>query len=212
MRLVADDATSPTLLNKVADWQDHPAWVSFRGRYNPLLRRWCHGYGLDDDSIDEVCQRIWIELADRMRTFQYDPNRTFRGWLRRVCDSRVIDFLRQRQAVTFLRLGDRDGEQEAVTRAALIDLAEDDQLEGAAGLLRRFVLGEAEKVQGAVRAKVKPHTWDAFWLVAVCDWTVDRTARALGMTHTAVYAASERVARMLRDEGKCVSDRWVAGS
>ena len=61
MRLVVDDgSTSPTLLSEVADWQDHPAWVSFRGRYNPLLRRWCHGYGLDDDSIDEVCQRIWI--------------------------------------------------------------------------------------------------------------------------------------------------------
>ena len=94
----------------------------------------------------------------------------------------------------------------------MIDLGEDDQLEGAADLLRLFLLGEAEKVQGAVRAKVKPHTWDAFWLVAVCDWTVERTAKALGMTHTAVYAARERVARMLRDEGKCVSDRWAAGS
>ncbi len=212
MKRVDDGSTSPTLLCEVSDWQDHPAWVSFRGRYNPLLRRWCHGYGLDDDSIDEVCQRIWIELADRMRTFHYDPNRTFRGWLRRLCDSRVIDFLRRRQAVSFLSLGDRDAEPDAVTLAALIDLGEDDQLEGAAELLRRFLLGEAEKVQGAVRAKVKPHTWDAFWLVAVCDWTVDRTAKALGMTHTAVYAARERVARMLRDEGKCVSDRWATGS
>ncbi len=31
------------------------------------------------------------------------------------------------------------------------------------------------------------------------------------MTHTAVYAARERVARMLRDEGKRVSDRWPVG-
>ena len=65
---------------------------------------------------------------------------------------------------------------------------------GADDLLRLFLLGEAEKVQAAVRAKVKPQTWDAFWLVAVCDWTVERTAKALGMTHTAVYAARERVA------------------
>ena len=33
-----------------------------------------------------------------MRTFHYDPSGTFRGWLRRVCESRVLDFLRQRQA------------------------------------------------------------------------------------------------------------------
>src|SRR6516165_2984029 len=74
-------STSPTLLSEVSDWQDHPAWVSFRERYDPLLRRWCCDYGLDEDSVDEVCQRIWIELADRMRPFHYDPNRTFRGWL-----------------------------------------------------------------------------------------------------------------------------------
>ena len=137
---------------------------------------------------------------------------TFRGWLRRLCESRVIDFLRQRQAVSLLSLDDRDGEPEAGARGASIDPGERDHGEGAADPLRLFLLDEAEKVQAAVRAKVKPRTWDAFWLVAVCDWTVERTAKALGMTHTAVYAARERVARMLCDEGKRVSDRWAAGS
>ena len=31
MRLVDDGSTSPTLLSEVADWQDHPAWVTFPG-------------------------------------------------------------------------------------------------------------------------------------------------------------------------------------
>jgi RNA polymerase sigma-70 factor (ECF subfamily) len=213
MRPVVDDgSTSPTLLSEVANWQDHPAWVRFQGRYDPLLRRWCHSYALDNDSIDEVCQRIWIELADRMRTFHYDPNRTFRGWLRRLCDSRVVDFLRQRRAVNLLSLDGRDGECEAGARESSMDPGDSDHCEGAADLLRLSLLGEAEKVQAAVRAKVKPLTWDAFWLVGVCDWTVERTAKALGMTHTAVYAARKRVARMLRDEGRGVWDRWAAGS
>jgi len=212
MRLVADGSTSPTLLREVSDWQDHPAWVIFRGRYDPLLRRWCRGYGLDEDSVDEVCQRIWIELADRMRTFHYDPNRTFRGWLRRVCESRVVDFLRQRRAVFLLSLDDRDGEAETSAGRAAGDSAERDEGDRESDLFRLFLLSEAEKVQATVRAKVKPWTWEAFWLVAVCDWTVERTAKALGMTHTAVYAASERVARMLCNEGKRVSDRWEAGS
>ena len=38
MKLVADGSTSPTLLREVSDWQDHSAWVSFRDRYDPLLR------------------------------------------------------------------------------------------------------------------------------------------------------------------------------
>ena len=71
-----------------------------------------------------------------------------------------------------------------------------------------FLLEEAEKVQAVVKAKVKPSTWDAFWLVAVSDWTIDRTAKALGMTRIAVYAATQRVSRMLRNEGLRRSDSW----
>jgi RNA polymerase sigma-70 factor (ECF subfamily) len=146
MRLGADGSTSPTLLREVSNWQDHPAWVTFRGRYDPLLRRWYRGYGLDEDSVDEVCQRIWIELADRMRTFQYDPKGTFRGWLRRVCDSRVIDFLRQRHAICLRSFDDRDGEAEAGARPVSIDLDESDQGESADDDSRRFLRDEAEKV------------------------------------------------------------------
>src|SRR5579859_4957619 len=113
MRLVVGDgSTNRGLLREVADWENHPAWLRFRDTYDPLMVRWCRGYSLDGDSIDEVCQRIWIELADRMKTFEYDPNRTFRGWLRRLCESRVLNFLRQRRAATLLSLDGRMEEPE----------------------------------------------------------------------------------------------------
>jgi hypothetical protein len=120
--------------------------------------------------------------------------------------------LRQRHADCLLSLDDRDTEARAGLRQESIDPGLRDHGEGTADPFGLFLLDEAEKVQAAVRAKVKPWTWDAFWLVAVRDWTVERTARALGMTHTAVYAARERVARMLCDEGKRVLDCWAAGS
>ena len=210
MRLLDEGSTNSLLLREVSNWQDHSAWVSFRDRYEPLLRRWCRGYGLDSDSTDEVCQRIWIELADRMKTLHYDPNRTFRGRLRRLCDSRVIDFLRQRQAVCALRLDDRDCEPGTSELETAVVSAESNEGDLEADVFRLFLLDEAEKVQSVVKAKVKPSTWGAFWLLAVCDRTVEQTAKDLGMTHTAVYAARERVARMLCDEGKRVSDRWGA--
>jgi len=212
MKLFNDSSTNPTLLREVADWQNHPAWVTFRNRYDPLLRRWCRGFGLDADSVDEVCQRVWTELADRMTTFRYDPSRTFRGWLRRVCRCRVIDLLRERRADCLLSLDDRDDGPCAAAHEAAIDPAEADQDEGVFDPLQLFLRSEGEKVQAAVRRKVNHRTWDAFWLVAVCDWTVERTANTLGMTHTAVYAARQRVARMLRVEGMRVSDHWPAGS
>jgi DNA-directed RNA polymerase specialized sigma24 family protein len=207
MRLASDGSTNPTLLKKVADWGDHLAWVRFRDTYNPLLERWCRGYGLDEDTVDEVCHRIWIELADRMKTFEYDPDRTFRGWLRRLCESRVLNFLRQRRTASLLSLNEwREGLESIASRR----LTDPDVTDEGGDLPHLFLLAEAEKVQATVRAKVKPHTWDAFWLIAVCDWSVERTAQSLEMTHTAVYAARERVARMLGDEGNRVSGAWTS--
>jgi DNA-directed RNA polymerase specialized sigma24 family protein len=207
MRLERERSTNPALLREVADWENHSAWLRFRDTYNPMLERWCRSDGLDGDSIDEVCHRIWIELADRMKTFEYDPNRTFRGWLRRLCESRVLNFLKQRRPSSLFSLDERIDVSEGIaTRSSM----EPEGADEVGHLPNLFLLGEGEKVQAAVRAKVKPRTWDAFWLVAVCDWSVASTAQSLGMTHTAVYAARARVARMLRDEGKRVSDRWAA--
>jgi RNA polymerase sigma-70 factor (ECF subfamily) len=197
MRLASDGSTSPTLLKGAANWEDHPAWVRFRGVYQPLLERWCRGYGMDQDSIDEVCQRIWIELADRMKTFEYDPSRTFRGWLRGLCQTRVLNFLRQRRRSSQLSLDDRSEEP---ARIASPHEKETDETEVDSQPLP--LLGEGAKIQAAVKSRVKPSTWDAFWLVAVCDWSVARTAESLGMTRVAVYAARERVGRMLREQGQ----------
>ena len=87
--------TNPTLLNRLCDWRDHDAWVDFVTRYDPVIRLSCRGYWLSAELVDELSQRVWIDLARRMRTFRYDPGKTFRGWLRRLCQSRAIDLLRK---------------------------------------------------------------------------------------------------------------------
>ena len=82
--------TSPTLLNRLGDWRDHEAWVDFVTRYDPVIRSVSRRYGLGAELTEELCQRVWIDLARRMRTYRYDPGKTFRGWLRRLCHSRSI--------------------------------------------------------------------------------------------------------------------------
>jgi RNA polymerase sigma-70 factor (ECF subfamily) len=215
MRLVDGDdvPTSTTLLSRVADWQDHPAWVRFRDTYDPYLRRWCSGYGLDPEAIDEICDIIWCELAGRMRTFEYDPSGSFRGWLRQLCRSRVLNYLHQRRAHPHLSLDDREDGLAAVgPRIAGQPAVTDDEGEEVTDPALRLLLDATEQIQAAVRARVKPHNWEAFSLVAIYDWSVERTAQALGMTRAAVYAAKERVARMVRDEGRRVLDQRAAGS
>ena len=90
--------TNPTLLNRLGDWRDHEAWVDFVTRYDPVIRSSSRRYRLDAETTEELCQRVWIDLARRMRSFRYDPGKTFRGWLRRLCQSRAIDLLRKKKA------------------------------------------------------------------------------------------------------------------
>ncbi|MDR3637601.1 MAG: sigma-70 family RNA polymerase sigma factor [Isosphaeraceae bacterium] len=182
--------TCPALLRRVGDWTDLPAWREFVARYDPLLRRWCRDAGLDDDSVEEACQRIWIELASRMGSFRYDPGLTFRGWLRRFCRCRVIDLLRVRR---------RDAERaRPLDDAAWLVVQPDEAADGDHSILLR----EAEQAQAAVRARVDPKTWTAFWRIAVEGWTVGEAAAAGGMSYASAFAARKRVGQKLREEGR----------
>ena len=210
MRLPSDEHTSSGLLRDVADWANHPAWVRFRDHYDPLIRHWCGGFGLDKDSLDEVSQRIWIELAERIKTFRYDPNRTFRGWLKSVCKSRVVDFLRQRQALSLLSLDENDSRPEAEAHG--LGSGANDEDGEASDQHRRLLLDEAKRIRAAVKGRVSPASWEAFWMVAVHDQRVENVAKELGVTRIAVYAATARVSRMLCDEGKSVRNRGSDGS
>ena len=208
----SDTKTNEELLRMVASWENHAAWVQFYGHYEPKLRRWCTGLGLDDDSVDEVCQAILIELANRMRTFRYDPKGSFRGWLRRFCESRVVDHQRRRKkAIRPIGLVDCVDERQVAAGQRSLDGKQSEGPEWGTDGWELGMLAEGRRIQESVRARVQPHTWDAFWLVAVSDWTVECTAETLGMTRTAVYAARNRVLRLLSDEGRRAPDRDGGG-
>ena len=61
---------------------------------------------------------------------------------------------------------------------------------------------QADEIQAAVRLRIQPHTWEAFWLVGVQFWTVEETAKHLEMSNASVFKAKARVIKMLRDEAR----------
>jgi RNA polymerase sigma factor (sigma-70 family) len=188
--------TNPTLLNRLCDWRDHEAWVDFVTRYDPVIRSCCRRYRLDAENADELCQRVWIDLARRMRTFRYDPGRTFRGWLRRLCQSRAIDLLRKKNADAVLSLEDQPAASIVQDAAGGFDAEE-----GAASE-RPLLLRLAEEVQDGVRRRVDQRTWQVFWNIAVLGQSVREASEAAGMSYYAAFAAQKRVRRMLRDLGQ----------
>jgi RNA polymerase sigma factor (sigma-70 family) len=191
--------TRPSLLRRVADWADHRAWCDFCTTYDPLIHSWCRGYGLDGSALEDLCQEIRIKLVDRMRTYQYDTGRTFRGWLRKFCHSRAVDLLRRRRSGVVLFLADQPADALAVLLA--VDATGGEEREEAESR-RSLLLRQAEQVQHAVKQRVEPQTWQAFWRIAVDGRSVRETADDMGMSYAAVFAARKRVGRMLRAEGK----------
>jgi RNA polymerase sigma-70 factor (ECF subfamily) len=188
--------TDPALLNRLGNWGDREAWVDFVTRYDPVIRSISRRYRLDADTTEELCQRVWIDLTRRIRSFRYDPGMTFRGWLRRLCQSRAIDLLRKKKADAGHMLG--------FDAAAPLcqDAAEGcDDEEGAASE-RPLLLRLAQEVQERVRRRVEERTWEVFWKIAVLGQSVGEVSEAAGMSYFAAFAAQKRVGRMLREEGQ----------
>lgn len=194
MQALQGDTTDRALLARLGDWADHRAWTEFVRRYDPMIRRACRSYRLDPETVEELSQRIWIELADRMKGYRCDPGGKFRGWLGRLCRSRAIDLLRQRRAEA-LRRGVLSPPEELPEGAWMA--AEDDEPSPADAmpLLRR-----AREVQEAVRRRVDDRTWRIFWSIAVEDGSVREAAEDAGLSYAAAFAAQKRVRRMLREE------------
>src|SRR5947209_10927540 len=149
--------TNPTLLNRLGDSRDHEAWVDFVARYDPVIRFSCRRYRLDAETTDELCQRVWIDLARRMRTYRYDPGKTFRGWLRRLCQSRAIDLLRKKKANAAGSLDDQPEVSLWEDATAGIQVDEPVTTE------RPVLLRQAEEIQDVVRRRVSERTWQVFW-------------------------------------------------
>jgi RNA polymerase sigma-70 factor, ECF subfamily len=197
-------STDPKLLKRVAALWDNPAWTEFFERYDSLVRRRCSAYGLDAASADELSQRVWVELTRRMPSYQYDPGGSFRGWLRRLCRHRAIDFYHERRERSFLPLADDDLIDERWIAGAHINCEPtDDEIAPE----RLLLLQEAREAQEEVRRKVKPVRWEIFWRVVIEGASMSETAAALGLKYATVYAAANHVAKLLREEGKQRSAR-----
>lgn len=204
MKSLDGGTTRVDLLKRVAEWGDGGAWSEFFGLYDPLVRRWCRGFGFTVDQHEELCQRIWIELATRIRVFRYDPGRTFRGWLRRLVTSRACDLLRELKGKQPLALEQLRMDQRRNLRV-LPSLGEEAERDDASES-QLLLLDLAERAQESVRRRVAPDSWRAFWLIAVDDWSFRETAEHLGKKYLAVFRAHQRISQMLRDEGERLLD------
>lgn len=192
--------TSRTLLRALwGQVRNERAWQTFVERYQPLIYGWCRREGVQHADADEVTARVLHKLTRALQTFEYDPTRSFRAWLKTVVTHAVCDLRETTRRPGCLGSGDTAVRNELEQVAAPGDL--DSLVQELDEPLRRD-LERAEQVIGRVRDRVEPRTWQAWWLTAIESKPAADVAAQLGTTVAAVFMAKSRVGKMLRQEGE----------
>jgi RNA polymerase sigma factor (sigma-70 family) len=186
-------ATWTTRASLLARLAAHPGdageWRSFVALYAPPVIRWARRYGLQDSDAADVAQEVLLRFWKQAGKFRYDPDRSFRGYLRRMVLSAVSDWSRERKADPTIPCGD-------ATRAALA--AEPAREDLAAHLERVYDTELLSLAMSEVERRVHPRTWQAFRMLAIDNLPGRVVADRLGMDPRHVYVARSNVQAMIR--------------
>jgi RNA polymerase sigma-70 factor (ECF subfamily) len=180
-------------------WSDHSAWQRFFTNYNPLLEAWTRSQLRNPADAQELVQLLWCELSRRLRSFNYQPTRSFRGWLRCLHSCRLRDFLK----IEHRRLARE--QQHAPTIAKIASSTPPTQttpttLPQSPGSIQIQRLEHAKRIQDAVRKRVSERTWAVFHDIAILGLDISDSAARHHMRYAAAWAAFSRVHQMLKNE------------
>ena len=77
-------STSATLLKRLQRPDDQAAWDRFVELYTPLLYYWARRMRLQEADAADLVQEVFALLVQELPRFDYDAQKSFRGWLRTV--------------------------------------------------------------------------------------------------------------------------------
>ena len=91
------NSTSESLLFRLRESDNSEAWSRFSELYTPLIFFWARKNGLDAHDSSDLVQEVMTLVFQKLPEFQYDPNRSFRGWLRQVTLNKHRERLRKKK-------------------------------------------------------------------------------------------------------------------
>ncbi|MCI0682759.1 MAG: RNA polymerase sigma factor [Gemmataceae bacterium] len=184
MSNLAGDRTSATLLQRVKDMNDQEAWQRFVDVYGPKVLGWCRHHGIRPDSAEDVTQNVLVKLIAIMRTFAYDPSRSFRGYLHKVTHNACSEYRKSRREAA---LASGDGKWLAL----IDDEATADDFIG--NLVEEELHHEALE---RTMQEAHPRDWEAFDLKVLKGNAAEASANAMGIQVSSVYVMAGRVRKM----------------
>jgi RNA polymerase sigma-70 factor (ECF subfamily) len=189
--MTAAPSTRASLLLRLRDPQDHPAWVEFVTLYEPVIYRMLRRHSLQDSDARELMQELLLAVSSNID--RWDPARergSFGGWLRRVTRNLVINWLNHRDR-RVVATGGSD-------MLSLFDMLPAAQEPASAEFDHELRWSMFQRAAHEVRAEVQPATWAAFWETSVAGTSPADAAGKLGLSVGAIRVAKCRVLARLR--------------
>jgi RNA polymerase sigma-70 factor (ECF subfamily) len=189
-------STRVTLLHRLSqNPSDQPSWSEFVRVYGPAIRTWLVHWGLQEADAQDVAQNVLLRLTAKLPQFQYDPSRSFRGWLKTLTHHAWHDF------VTEAGYRNRGSGDSAVLEQLQSVAAREDL---AARIEATFDKELLEVALVRVRERVAETTWEAFRLAALDGIAPQQVADRLGVRVSQVYLAKHRVQKLVQEELRAV--------
>lgn len=181
------DSTSISLLQRLKSQNAETDWSRFVALYTPLIFYWARSHGMSVADSEDLVQDVMTVLVRKLPDFEYDANRSFRGWMRTVTLNRCRDLLRRRATGP-----------DMLQSMETVELSGPDVVELFGERQYRQYL--ARRALELMQAEFETKTWQACWESTVSERPADDIAAELGMTVNAVYLAKSRVLRRLRED------------
>ena len=189
MQCVPD--TRASLLIRLRQPGNQEAWREFASLYEPLIYRLAARKGFQHADAQDLLQDVLVAIArgiDRLEIGE-DKGR-FRGWLFRIARNLIINAVEKRQRLV---LG--SGDSDICERLAQEPALSGEQQTAYILEFRRELFHWAAR---SIRPEFQPATWSLFWRTSVEGEPIADTARELGLSLGAAYAARCRVLARLR--------------
>lgn len=188
-------STPLSLLERLRDNADEPAWTRLFGLYTPLVRTWLGRLDVPPDDAEDLLQDVCAAIARDLPAFEH-MGRTgaFRNWVRMIVVNRSRGYWRARK-----------------THPQRVDAQHLDLLEDPESDMSRFWDREhdefvAARLLSLIRPEFAASTWQAFQRQVIDGASAADVARELALSVNAVLIAKSRVLRRLREEGRGLID------
>ena len=184
--------TRISLLQQLHCKQDSFAWSKFAHLYTPLIHQWVSDLGIRGSERNDVVQEVFVVLLGKISGFQYDSNKSFRGWLRTITINKSRDLLRKKKRLTEPKF------------FAQIEAAERNDTDLLTQQEYRDHL--AQSALKLMQKHFSKTTWLACWEHVAKGRAAKEVAQELGISTNAVYLARGRILNRLKQELKGLWD------